>query len=99
MLYKEAHDQVRYTGGMLIGIGLYRSSFLSFVWANSNNGGSYKRATIGWYDLGVWRSCWYIDWPGGRPKIRVSYWATGLGSLSCILVSSWWCFSSGTTIV
>lgn len=38
---------VRYFGCMLIGFGMYVCSALSIMWANNNNAGYYKRATIG----------------------------------------------------
>lgn len=37
----------RYAGCMLIGVGMYVCSALSILWANNNNAGHYKRATMG----------------------------------------------------
>jgi MFS family permease len=37
----------RYVGCMLIGVGMYVCSALSILWANNNNAGHYKRATMG----------------------------------------------------
>jgi MFS family permease len=38
---------VRYFGCLLIGFGIYVCSALSIMWANNNNAGHYKRATMG----------------------------------------------------
>lgn len=37
----------RYVGCMFIGLGMYVCSALSILWANNNNAGHYKRATMG----------------------------------------------------
>lgn len=37
----------RYFGCMMIGVGIYVCSALSIMWANNNNAGHYKRATMG----------------------------------------------------